>query len=173
MKISYRIEKSDFIAAQLLHRSKGGSWKDRAPRLLFIGFLSLIFFLPPVMDMVERRRVNSLDLRYLFFLSLAYVVIGWIILPFLRKRDYVRDYVRNPRIQEPITVEISEGGVYQEGKDYTATMKWQIFTHYLEDDDLFLLYESAPHLRILPKRAFAPGEAEQFRELLKSKLPPK
>ena len=49
--------------------------------------------------------------------------------------------------------------------------KWAAFTKDRETENLFVLYEGAKLLRILPKRAFANQQLSEFRDLLCSKLP--
>jgi hypothetical protein len=53
-----------------------------------------------------------------------------------------------------------------------AQLKWGNFIRFLESDDIFMLFHSDLIFNILPKRAFAADEIDQFRELLRRKIAP-
>lgn len=55
--------------------------------------------------------------------------------------------------------------------DSRADLKWSAFVKCLESKNLFVLYQTALLMNVFPKRAFAPGDLEQFRDLLQRNLP--
>jgi hypothetical protein len=56
---------------------------------------------------------------------------------------------------------------------FDANLKWGLFLRFLESDRVFLLHQTARSFNMLPKAAFAPAEMEEFRQLLRRKLPDK
>ena len=80
-------------------------------------------------------------------------------------------YRRNPRMFGTRTINITDSGIiadYELGHIETA---WSMYEKFRETEKLFLLYQSADLIGIVPKRAFADAAAiEQFRTLVASKV---
>ena len=82
-----------------------------------------------------------------------------------------RTYRRNSRMFGPRTVVISETGIVSDHQLGHSETAWNHYEKFRETRHLFLLYQSADLIGILPKRVFAnPADFEQFRALLISKI---
>jgi hypothetical protein len=81
-----------------------------------------------------------------------------------------------PRIEgcrTNFTTEISEEGGHMESPTFDANLKWGLFLRFLESDRVFLLYQTNRMFNLLPKSAFASTDIEEFRQLVRRKLPDK
>ena len=168
MKISYRVEKEDYVAAQKLHRSKGQTKMSRALAILGAAFY-LCIFLICLIDMTADPTFWPRAVRPLLLIGVIWATYHWILAPVIWRRNYAKDR----RFQEQFTAEISDDVIKTQSATFDSTVKWEYFLRVVESHKLFLLYVSPRLFHMIPKRGFAPGEADQFRELLKGKLPPK
>jgi hypothetical protein len=169
VRISYRITREDYIDAQKLHRSKSPRAFVRAIVLLGkvlagVGFLTLL-----VLAAVDRDRNLWSNLAPLIILLAAGALVMLVGVPFSWRRSYAKD----PRLQHEITADISEDGIHLESSDFDSILKWGLYFRFLESDRVFLLYQTNRMFNLFPKNAFAPGEIEEFRELVRRKLPGK
>lgn len=69
-----------------------------------------------------------------------------------------------------MTLVISDDGIEVSISTAKTDYGWNGFTRYSETKNLFLVYQSKQVFNIFPKRAFAAGEADDFRKLLEQKL---
>jgi hypothetical protein len=51
-------------------------------------------------------------------------------------------------------------------------MKWNSFVRLLESNDIFIVFLAQWNFTLFPKRAFAPGGADEFRALLQRNVVP-
>ncbi len=87
------------------------------------------------------------------------------------RRRFVRSqFLKNPCYREEYKIEANEEGIRLDYRIGRTEATWQAFTHYLETDEMFLLYRSPHQFHILPKRIFQPAQLDEFRELLKHKV---
>jgi hypothetical protein len=169
MRISYRITREDFIEAQKLHLSKGASALTRAGRLIIRVLVVSIFVVLLALAFVIKDAKLWSSLEPLLFIDVFWAVVIWVWMPFNLRRTYARDR----RLQDEITADITEDGIHFNTAMSDSNLKWGLFVRVLESDRIFVLYRSRQLSNAFPKRAFGPGEADQFRELLRQKLPPK
>lgn len=169
MKISYHITRGDFVEAQKLHCDKSpGAW-IRVSRLVgrWLALMVLVTLLG--WALVSRDRLLWLNLRPLFIFAVLWAIVFWLWRPFSWRRTYARDH----RFEHQITADISEDGIHFDSAMANSNVKWALFLRLLESDQIFLLYQSRRLFNMFPKRAFAPGEADQFRELVTKHVPSK
>ena len=84
---------------------------------------------------------------------------------------FARLYRRNSRMFGMRTVTVSDTGIVSDHQLGHSESAWSMYEKFRETQKLFLLYQSADLIGILPKRAFAnPAELQQFRALIASKL---
>jgi hypothetical protein len=169
MKISYHITREDYIDAQKLHRSKSPSTFVRAivlagKLLAGLGFLTLLILAAVVRD--PKVWSNLLPLAVLL-VAWALVMLVWV--PFNWRRSYAKDR----RMQHEFTANVSEDGIHLQSSDFDANLKWALYLRFLESDRIFLLYQTNRMFNLFPKSAFAPGEIDDFRQLVRRKLPGK
>jgi|SRR5579863_1400702 len=169
MKITYHITREDYIDAQKLHRLK-------SPRALVRGFTLLAkvvavagLVIALVLAVASRNRKVWSDVAPLIGLWVVWALFLWVWVPFNSRRCYAKDR----RLQDEFTAEISEEGVYMESPTFNANLRWGLFLRFLESDRVFLLYQTSRMFNLLPKSAFTPAEIDEFRQLLRRKLPDK
>ena len=163
MKISYRITAETYVEAQKLHAAKGAPISQRILKFVFPPFFLLIGAITAVWGSFGPNSWGML------VLGTFWAVLFWVYPPWQWKRTYAKER----RLHEEYTADISEAGIRLEGLMGDGNMRWGLYTRFLESDKLFLLYQSPQLFNMFPKSAFGPGEADQFRELLKRKLLPR
>jgi hypothetical protein len=85
-----------------------------------------------------------------------------------------RDFHRHPNFSRRQVLRVDTDGFHAESEIEQSGRKWLAYTRFKETSNLFILYLGARLFEVIPKRAFALGcEADQFRELLRQKLPAK
>jgi hypothetical protein len=169
MNISYRITREDFVDAQKLHRSKGPSVAVRAIRLGAKVLMGSAFLILVILAAVTRNRGLWSNIAPLIVLLVVWSIAMWVWVPLSWRRAYAKDR----RLQHEFAASISEDGIRLQSVDFDATLKWAAYLRFLESDRIFLLYQTNRMFNLFPKTAFAPGETEEFRQLVRRKLPEK
>ena len=90
------------------------------------------------------------------------VLLPTVVLPLYCKRDFHR----HPGFIEETLFLAKEEGLRVEAGTGHGEVNWSAFTKYQETPNLFILYMGARLFRIVPKRAFAPHDVDEFRNLL-------
>jgi len=106
------------------------------------------------------------------FLMIAFVflLLVQLIVPSLA---FARVYRRNSRLFGMRTVTLSDAGIVSDHQMGHTESAWNMYEKFRETQNLFLLYQSADIIGIVPKRAFAsPADIEQFRSLIASRIHP-
>jgi hypothetical protein len=84
-----------------------------------------------------------------------------------------RVYRRNIRMFGIRTVTISDTGIVADHQLGHVESTWNMYEKFRETQKLFLLYQGADLIGIVPKRAFAnPADLQQFRALITSNIRP-
>lgn len=82
-----------------------------------------------------------------------------------------RVYRRNSRMFGIRTVSVTDAGFTSDHPLGHSETNWNMFHQFRETERIFLLYQSADLISILPKRVFAtPAELEQFQALIMTKI---
>jgi hypothetical protein len=166
MKLTYRISEQDYMDAQSLYLANLRPRYRRFVRSLmpWVGAFVVIIEVAYIVLVPER--------------SLALLVIGFLIGFYLLycghfavRRYFRRLYRNNPHYKHGFTADISEDGIHIVTATDDSQSKWGSFVRFLESDKIFMLFHSEWIFIVFPKRAFAPGEVEQFRELLRFNIP--
>ena len=82
-----------------------------------------------------------------------------------------KDFRKNPNFSRETHLLIDEEGVHSRNEIGQGHKKWIAYSRYRETANLFLLYLGARSFEAIPKRAFANSELDEFRQLLRRKLP--
>lgn len=82
------------------------------------------------------------------------------------KRSAAKLLRKNPILQKEFKMEVSEQGLQTSADGLHTQLAWSNVIRWQESERLFLLYNTTRVYSIVPKRAFAPDEADRFRELL-------
>ena len=81
-----------------------------------------------------------------------------------------RDFKKHPHMAGPKVMRVGEQGLTMESAHGTSEVNWSLFTRFRETSRLLLLYCGARSFMIIPKRALASTELNQFRELVHRKI---
>src|SRR5260370_2758582 len=166
MKITYQITADEYADAQRAHLSSKASWRWRN-RITLAGailMLALSIFIA-IIDRTGRAMVRP---GIIFFsLCLAFLL--------LRHTNLLWrwQYNKIDSLKRENTVEIREDGITASTEAARSEIKWISYIRWYESKTLFLLYQQPRLFNIYPKRAFGPGEVDEFRELLQRKIPAK
>ena len=86
---------------------------------------------------------------------------------------FARVYRRNSRLFGMRTITLSDTGIVSDHQLGHTESAWNMYEKFCETPRLFLLYQSADIIGIVPKRAFASAaDLQQFRALIASKVRP-
>ena len=108
--------------------------------------------------------------------DIGLTVIGFIVgfyflyCGFALRRYFRRLYRKDHRFRHEFTAEMSDQGIHVVTPFSDALIKWNGFVRFLESDDLFVVFIAQWNFLIFPKRAFAPGEADEFRATMQSNI---
>jgi hypothetical protein len=166
MRIAYRISESDFLEAQKLYLATA----SRNQRFLrkFILIMGLILLATGVVSLMPPFAEFRSDSLPSILVGAAFVFAIWVVPRLSTKKRFSKD----KRIQNDIAVEFSEFGMELLSGDSSAKVAWTDCIRYRESENLFAVFQSPQLFNIFPKRAFASGDADEFRELLNRKLVP-
>jgi hypothetical protein len=167
MVISFRLTADDLYEGQRqFYRGMRFFGLPRLPRAFrIIVPLALIgggIFLLTVQGGHDDRATGLVGIVLgLFFLLFDFVL--WKILA-------ARYFKKNPSLQKEFRVQLDEDGVEYWAQDMHSKSGWSNLLRWQESKNLILLYPNTRIFTMLPKRAFAPGEVDQLRELLVRKI---
>jgi len=159
MDVQYQCDVNDFVEAQnaVLKRSVGYY-------VLFIGgFFCLLL---GIVIAYRGRFANALPLLVLALFWLGYAILY---LP----TKFRRGFKKHPNFSRPCSLHVDDDGLRTSNDVSTNESKWAAFVKFRETPNIFLIYFGANIFRVIPKRAFVGPQLEEFRELLRSKLPAK
>jgi len=166
MKITYRITPEEYGDAQRAHLSSKAwwRWKNRitlAGAILMLALSILTTIVDPAMGVMVRPGIIFFSLC-LAFLLLRYTNLLW-----------RWQYNKIDALKRGFTSEIGDEGIVSNSEAARGDIKWISFIRWYESKTLFLLYQQPRLFNIYPKRAFGPGELDEFRDLLQRKIPAK
>lgn len=82
-----------------------------------------------------------------------------------------RDFRKHPDFSREQRLMIDEEGVHYESEVGQSSKKWLAYSRYRETPNLFVLHLGSRLIEVVPKRAFAGPQVDEFRQLLQQKLP--
>ncbi|MBE9042085.1 YcxB family protein [Oscillatoriales cyanobacterium LEGE 11467] len=162
MNLEYRLSVKDYQEAYT------ANYKSQRTSYLFLWCLSVL--------------VIGLGLLYLFaptngsfffrILGLFFIGCGACLVPDFYYRFFMLGlWKNNPILRESVELHISEIGITYISQSIQTSIKWPVYSHFIETPNLFLIYPVQQVYGVLPKRAFSTREqALEFRRLLKIKL---
>jgi hypothetical protein len=146
-------------AYDLFRANEKPLYRKFSRRLLpWIGALWLVMQLVYLVVVPDRDPVLTM---VGFIIGLFLVYCG-----FALRRYFRRLYQKDQRFKHEFTAEISDEGIEIVTAFSESKMKWPSFVRSLESDEIFMLFLAQWRFLIFSKRAFADGEADQFRALL-------
>ena len=116
----------------------------------------------------------------IYLLDHDLIVIGWIwigmsatvgLLTYeIPRYSLRRAMAQNPSAQGEITFVFTEVGVAAMFPTGESRLGWQAFTKFKETEHLFLIFFSRYGYNYVPKRVMSPGEVDELRGILKSRV---
>lgn len=106
-----------------------------------------------------------------FVIAVFYCLAAYFGLPILQRAWLRRSAARLGEV----SMTIGDDGLHVSNALATSEVRWMAFRGYLENDNVFVIYEPGwpPRLRTLPKRAFPDDQSvERVRRILQSQLGP-
>jgi hypothetical protein len=157
------------------------------------GYFILIFGICyiPIVKFLERRKIVSFDRGFFWVMLLmqiqSAVNFGISVQPFLLLWTILHVFYWGFQIvgvfqfctwrrtkfwHELASLQVTESGLDLETAKVNIKVKWQFYSHFLETQNLFLVYpcESVNFPHLFPKKAFNREQRQVFRELLCSKI---
>src|SRR5438105_2574632 len=133
--------------------------------VIFSSILPVHNYTPQSQDFYAQRRMDRILAlnRWLKDYCAANRVVyldyfSAVVLPLYCKRDFHR----HPGFIEETLFLAKEEGLRVEAGTGHGEVNWSAFTKYQETPNLFILYMGARLFRIVPKRAFAPHDVDEF-----------
>jgi hypothetical protein len=161
MKIVYRITEEDFMNAHDLFVAHE-KWTRRVSRRIMPWMGGVLLLLSILVLSLAKDPFPSVP----FGLMGAY----FLYCRFALRRFFRKLYRKDRRYQHEITADISEEGVHVVTPSADTHLKWSAIVRFLESDKIFMLFYAEWNFSVVPKRAFALGEIDQFRDLLRHKI---
>lgn len=157
MQFQYEITLPEFLEMAWLRYRSSMRW------IIGISFPAILFVIGVLCFIAAAHAVGM----YLVSLSILFLII----LLAVTSLGFRRVYRRNSRMFGPRTVSVTDAGFVSDHPLGHSEANWNMFEKFRETPDLFLLYQSADLISILPKRVFAtPAELEQFQTLIRVKI---
>src|SRR5262252_1381717 len=166
MKIVYHISESDFMEAHDLFIANEKPWYRRVSRLLMPWIGGLLLLMQVVYLAVGPHR--DIGITVIWFLVGFYLLYCG----FALRRYFRRLYQKDHRFKHDFTAEISDQGIHVSTPFSDGLLKWNAFVRFLESNGIFMVFIAQWNFVIFPKRAFAPGDADEFRATLQRNIAP-
>ncbi len=167
MRFEYRLTFNDYKEFNQAH-SKQIALKLG---LMYVGLFLLINGLPLFSKPNVSIQEILIDVVLPSLLAgISCFVVFYLINQFSIKRGWSNSHL----IKDETVIDVDDEELTTTTPLLRSTLKWAGYTHWKETSNLFLVYQSANCSNLFPKRAFINNEQiDEFRELLRSKLPHK
>jgi hypothetical protein len=160
MKVTYQLTANDL-------RDVLSSRKKRRVTLIMAFVFIVLSLMLPWFTVNEEDRFSA----FLNTLPLTIVMVLWFALSlWWPYRLAAKQLKESPSLRHPITADVSDNGINFLTAHGHSEDAWTGFAKWRESDISFMLYTSSYFANVIPKRAFAAGEEQQFRNLLASKV---
>jgi hypothetical protein len=162
MEVQYQCNMADYKEALVTHRRK--PLKRKILETL-LAWALIIFGTFVFVSLGARQGAASLAVIItLFFLWIGYRLV---VLPLWIGRDFRR----HPNFVREQLLRIDEEGLHSKSEIGQSEKKWLAYTEHRETQNLFILHLGARLFEVIPKRAFSSTQLDEFRKLLRTKLP--
>jgi len=104
------------------------------------------------------------------------ILLGFLFLmcPFIFFASRVRrDFRRHPNLALEYRLRADDSGIELASDTNQGGGKWSSYTAFRETATLFVIYSGTRMFFMVPKRAFSEDQLDNFRRLVRQKLPPK
>jgi len=135
--------------------------KNSLTRILIFPLLALVFFVIKHF-MEESDEKDILGSASMWFL----IVFAFIVI-----RSYFRlknAFHSNKKIQENISYTFTQENVQNRGETFEGEFSWDTVYRVKENNDWFLIYQSAQTMNMVPKKYFTKDQISELRTIIKS-----
>jgi YcxB-like protein len=162
MNLEYRINAQDYQEA---YRA---NYRSQQISYIALYVLSIVLVLIGLLYVVSPKEDGLIDL----LLGTGLFGLGVCLIPDLYYRFFFVSFWRSPPyVREAVVLQVNPEGMVYHSDSVQATLKWHVYTHFVETRNLFLVYLSPQLYGVLPKRAFNDStQMAQFRSLLRQTL---
>ncbi len=162
MNLEYRINAQDYQEA---YRA---NYRSQQMSYVALYVLSGLIILMGLLYIVLPKADRFIDL----LLGTGLIGLGICLIPDLYYRFFFVSFWRSPPyVREAVMLQVNPEGMVYYSDSVQATLKWHVYTHFVETRNLFLVYLSPQMYGVLPKRAFNDStQMAQFRSLLRQTL---
>src|SRR6266480_1174012 len=155
MEVSYRCNVDDYAEAQRAYAKKTVAFR-------------IYLALAVICALVAVYLVIYVDI---FLAGLLVLVAGFWMLPQLLYPWRIRrDFTSHPNLSRVYKLKADTEGLDIRSETSQSNTMWSGYTGFRETTNLFLIFSGARMFIMIPKRAFAPAETEEFRNLLQNNL---
>jgi hypothetical protein len=135
--------------------------KNSLTRILIFPLLALVFFvLKYFMEASEERDLLESASTWLIVLFVFIII-----------RSYFRlknAFYSNKKIQESISYTFTNENVQNRGETFEGEFSWDTVYRVKENNDWFLIYQSAHVMNMVPKKYFTKEQVSELRNIIKS-----
>jgi hypothetical protein len=161
----------DFDSSEY-YRALRQAWRYNPARRLS---LILGFGVPAVMGwLLVVRTWGEVPFSTAFWNVLPWLVLGGFylaLMPLMLKSAARKAPENDPALRGPQTRSVGPAGIQVKGAGFTQDFGWNDLVRVLETAEFFLFFYNKSVGHYLPKRALAPAEADQIRDLVRANLP--
>ncbi|WP_427160860.1 YcxB family protein [Aliinostoc sp. HNIBRCY26] len=167
MNFEYRLNFNDFKEVNQFH-----STRMILRYLLIVGGIAVLISL---LGLINQGNVSLQEILWSVLLpNILPIVFLYCLTYFFQQIVIKRAWDSQPNFRLEIRVEASDEELKITTPLSESKAQWSLYTHWGESANLFMVYQSGNCLNMFPKRAFSTNEqVNEFRELLRSKLPKK
>jgi hypothetical protein len=165
MELRYELTQKDFLESFLAHRSRRAFSKWSLRVMVVVVFMFAAFGLVSFAGSPSPATFSSSAV--LFGLACFWALLLW----GLPRRMAHSQFSKQPGAHGPRTLLLDNQGAHWRWNGGSADVQWQNFIRILEGKNQFLFYTSPACFNILPKRALAPEQLVQFRQIIAQSLP--
>jgi hypothetical protein len=160
LTFEYEITQPEFSEMAWLRHRRSSRWIAGVVIGILIFLLGILFY---------KYADHWLGVVFLI-MSIFLILMQWIVPSAVIRRTYRR----NQKMFGKRIVTITGNGVQSDHELGRSEATWNMYEKFHETPRLFLLFQTADVVGILPKRVFAhPDDIEDFRALLVSRIPRK
>jgi hypothetical protein len=160
--LQYTLNRDDYLQAQNLFATKSGF----LTRVTVYGLpcFGVLLIAAVLVDLFNHPRSWGPS---------VFGVFWGLFLIFFRKISLARSFSKEKRLQQPMDLQVNDQGVELSNANGKTISHWVAFDRFVESEDLFVLFCGQRTFHAIPKRAFSESQIDEFRDLLRSKIPSK
>ncbi len=154
-RVQFAYTKADYKKAKMLHYRKGTSRRFKLEVLAMLMTLAWLCF-------YGLKHSFGLPIGVAEGIGIFGLCAVLRLMPLIKRP--------RQRFHGLLTALFNESGIQLQDASGMASLRWQDYNRFVEDDSYWLLYHKNKTYRIFPKRAFQQQQATEFGELIEQRL---